>query len=171
MPWIELVCLANARKHGGRCVAGIRTDDGGWVRLVSPAEGGTLTFFDYRLGDRDEARPMDVIRAGVRRRWPQPHQRENWVIDETPWELVQRPADQARRDLVRSHIEFGPELFGGTAVTIPYHELAASAARNSKAGAFVGHQSLAVVRPSPLRAHADARHQPDGAFWGTAGVL
>jgi hypothetical protein len=148
MPRIEMVCLANARKHGGRCVAGIRTDGGGWVRLVSPAQDGTLTCFDYRIGQGDEARPLDVIRAGVRQHRPQPHQRENWVIDETPWELVQRPADQARRDLLRSHIEFGPELFGTTAVTIPYEELAAAAETRAKAALPLGHQSLAAVRPS-----------------------
>ena len=167
MPRIEFVCLANSRKHGGRCVAGIRTDGGGWVRLVSPAEGGTLTFFDYRIGERDEARPFDVIRAGVREYRPQPHQRENWVIDETPWELVQRPADRLRQDLVRSHVVFGPDLLGTTAVAIGYDELVRTAgmnpaarqsdpaarqsdpaARQSGPAARYSHESLAVVRPS-----------------------
>lgn len=28
MPVVEMVCLANSYKHGGRCVAGLRTDGG-----------------------------------------------------------------------------------------------------------------------------------------------
>src|SRR5688500_16073429 len=130
--------MANSRKHGGRCVAGIRTDGGGWVRIVSPEAGGTLTCFDYKLGENDEPRPFDVLRVGVRERRAQPHQPENWVIDETPWELVRRPADKFGHDLVSTHLAFGPQLLGGTAGATPYEEFLRRA----------NDCSLALVRPS-----------------------
>jgi hypothetical protein len=34
MAQVDLICLANSRKLGGRCVAGLRLDGSGWVRRV-----------------------------------------------------------------------------------------------------------------------------------------
>jgi hypothetical protein len=42
LPTVEIVCLANSRKAGGRCIAGVRTDTGAWVRPVSSGREGTL---------------------------------------------------------------------------------------------------------------------------------
>jgi hypothetical protein len=106
--------------------------------MVSPEAGGTLTCFDYKLGQNDEPRPFDVLRVGVRQQKAQPHQPENWVIDETPWELVRRPADKLGHDLVSSNLAFGPQLLGSTTAATPYDEFLRRANDNS----------LAVVRPS-----------------------
>jgi hypothetical protein len=149
MPHIEFVCLANSRKHGGRCVAGIRTDGGGWVRMVSPDAGGTLTCFDYKLGESDEPRPFDVLRVGVRERRIQPHQPENWVIDETPWQLVRRPADKVGQDLVRSHIVHWPDLLGSRTTTMAYDDFLRRP----------NPSSLAIVRPSRPVLVAESRGQ------------
>lgn len=138
MARFDVVCLANSRKHGGRCVAGLRTAGGGWVRFVSPLPDGTLTRFDYRIGDEDEARPMDVLSIGVARPRPQPNQPENWVIDETPWQLVRRPADAAAWSVVNAAIVRGPELLGGTALALPYAAMQSQPAPHS----------LAVIRPT-----------------------
>ncbi len=32
MPQFGIICLANSRKNGGHCVAGLRMDGGGWLR-------------------------------------------------------------------------------------------------------------------------------------------
>jgi hypothetical protein len=119
---IELVCLANSRKHGGRCVAGWRTDGGGFVRLVSPLADGTLTPIDLRLGDSDEPRIFDLLRVGVTSPRPMPHQRENWVIDESPWKLVRRPAPRPVLERMIPLFERGPEILGGTDAAIAYDD-------------------------------------------------
>jgi hypothetical protein len=119
---IELVCLANSRKHGGRCVAGWRTDGGGFVRLVSPLADGTLTPIDLRLGDGDEPRMFDLLRVGATSPRPMPHQRENWVIDESPWKLIRRPAPRAILERLIPLFERGPEILGGKGATIAYED-------------------------------------------------
>jgi hypothetical protein len=50
MPTVEIICLANSRKHSGRCVAGLRTDGQGWIRPVGPSDNGTLFPWHYTLG-------------------------------------------------------------------------------------------------------------------------
>jgi len=49
MPILRLVCLANSRKLGGRCVACLRLVGGGWVRPVSSFSDGTLCPAQYSL--------------------------------------------------------------------------------------------------------------------------
>ena len=113
MPRIELLCLANSIKLGGRCVAGLRTDGSGWLRPVGPGDG-TLYPAHYILEDLSEPGLMDVIALEVSRHEPAAHQPENWLIDGQPWELVRRPASLAARDLLRGALCNGPDLLGGT---------------------------------------------------------
>ena len=42
MPHWEFICLANSRKLGGHCVAGIKTDGSGWVRPTGLPQDGLV---------------------------------------------------------------------------------------------------------------------------------
>lgn len=80
MPLVDLICLANSNKMGGRCVAGLRVDGKGWVRPVSvDTDHGQLHLKHYRLeGDKDPE-ILDVIRVDLASHKAEPGQRENWV--------------------------------------------------------------------------------------------
>jgi hypothetical protein len=78
----RLVCLANSRKLGGRCVAGLRMRDkqvkvGDWVRPVSLAEHGEVAVPHY--ADGREMRLGDVVsfHEGQAVRHPPGYQPEN----------------------------------------------------------------------------------------------
>ncbi|HVC31522.1 MAG TPA: hypothetical protein VND24_10070, partial [Steroidobacteraceae bacterium] len=119
MPEIELICLANSRKLVGRCVAGLRTDGGGWVRPVRDSLDGMLFPQDYDLGDRQEAALLDVIRVPVSAPRPEFHQPENWLHTAGRWELVRRiPAALAGR-LLAPALNPGPELLGDRHDRVP----------------------------------------------------
>ncbi len=87
MAEIEMLCLANSRKHGRRCVAGVLTD-GTWVRPVSATEDGALAESDCRLDAGRPVRPLDVVRFSVERDEPRPHQPENRLITDEQWQLL-----------------------------------------------------------------------------------
>lgn len=112
MPVVDLLCLANSYKHGHRCVAGLQTQGARWMRPVSNSGDGHLCRYQYRLSS-SEPEILDVIRIGLSNAKPQPHQPENWLIDDSPWQLISRPAPASLRLLLRSILEPGPWLFGG----------------------------------------------------------
>ncbi len=144
MTQIDLVCLANSRKHGGHCVAGWRVDGGGFVRLVSPLADGTLTPIDLRLGERDEPQMFDLIRVGIASPRPMPHQRENLVIDESPWQLLRRPASRNVLERMLPLLERGPDLLGSSGASIPYDDCIRRPAAHSIAIAKVQRAVLSV---------------------------
>lgn len=85
---IRMICLANSRKIGGRCVAGIDVNTGEWVRPVRD-NGGALTLDDISYEDGTIPRVLDIIDVPVSERQPLYYQPENWVIDpEYYWDKV-----------------------------------------------------------------------------------
>jgi hypothetical protein len=71
MAQVDLICLANSRKLGGRCIAGLRLDGSGWVRPVGEAPDGTLYPADFMLRDGTESKLLSrwtksCVRAVVR---------------------------------------------------------------------------------------------------------
>jgi hypothetical protein len=83
-----VVCLANSRKHGGRCVAGKTLGSETppmWVRPVSTRSDGGLSLQDIRLSDGRCPELLDVIRIPVRRATPHTYQRENHLIGWGRW--------------------------------------------------------------------------------------
>src|ERR1700674_1986707 len=92
MPLVDLICLANSNKMGGRCIAGLRTDGKGWVRPVAPdPDHGQLFLRNFKLDDETEPRALDIIRVDLARAAPAPGQPENWIIGVAPWTLRSRP--------------------------------------------------------------------------------
>jgi hypothetical protein len=141
MPAVDLLCLANSYKHGHRCVAGLRTDGGGWVRPVSGSEGGELAYRHYKLPGSSEPEVLDVIRVGLARARPQPHHPEDWLIDGSEWQLINRPAPDALAGLLNSSLEPGPWLFRSLTSSIPYSDCVKDPLR----------ASLALIRPRGVK--------------------
>jgi hypothetical protein len=141
MAAIDIICLANSRKHGGRCVAGIRTDGKGWIRLVADSADGAL-FEQHRLLGRDgEPKPLDVIRVFVDRAKPGPHHPEDWVLMNRPWELLERPAGASLIQSLSTYLIPGPTIFGTYRDRLPMENVAAHPLTTS----------LELIAPKALR--------------------
>ena len=115
MPSFEFVCLANSRKMSARCVAGLRTDTGEWIRPVSTQEHGVLTYLLRYLGEGGDPRHFDVLRVSFEKPLPSPAQPENWLIDGQRWDLVRRPAPSEFSGLLQKRLYQGETLFGSCA--------------------------------------------------------
>ena len=115
MPSFEFVCLANSRKMTARCIAGLRTDTGEWIRPVSALEHGVLTYLLRHLGEGGDPRHFDVLRVSFERPLPAATQPENWLIDGKRWDLVRRPAPSELSGLLQKRLYKGEALFGSCA--------------------------------------------------------
>jgi len=139
MPTLDVICLANSSKHGGRCVAGLRLDGRGWVRPVSAEPGGVLQAWHYTLAGGGEAALLDVLKMRLVGPQPEPHHPENWLMDFGHWERAASPAPQVQETLLQN-LATGPELLGDR------EEKIAHASLRQKPAA----ESLALVRPEAL---------------------
>ena len=91
----RIVCLANSRKRGGRCIAGkeILPDGrpGRWVRPVSAREDGGVSEDERQYEGGSEPRVLDVIDVPILHARPRDYQQENWLLDpDHYWERVGR---------------------------------------------------------------------------------
>jgi hypothetical protein len=80
----DIVCLANSRKHNGRCIAGIEIVDchpEGWVRPVSAREGAEVSEYERQYEDGSDPRVLDLISVPLIEAAPDGYQAENWVLD------------------------------------------------------------------------------------------
>lgn len=153
VPTVDLICLANSRKRGGRCVAGLRADGGGWIRPVGPDLDGELEPRHYRLDDGTDARILDVIRVGLREPRPRPHQPENWLVAAHPrWHKVARPAArQLLLDVIRPRIATEEVLFGNCSDRIRLAECRATPPEASLTLAFPSELTWEIRESSPGR--------------------
>jgi len=108
----EILCLAYSMKHGGRCVAGLDLNTGGWVRPVSAAEDGTLSEAACTLDIGRPIRPLDVVRIPLREPRPAPHQPENWVIGAGDWRHVEDWSIDDASEYLGEALEPGATLLG-----------------------------------------------------------
>jgi hypothetical protein len=79
----RMVCLANSRKLGGSCVAGMEVAQGrrvGWIRPVTARESQELLQHDCLCDDGSCARPLDVVDVRLLRAQPSAYQQENWLL-------------------------------------------------------------------------------------------
>jgi hypothetical protein len=79
----QIICLANSRKRGGRCVAGKeRLEDGrlSWVRPVSNRRDEEIAEREYKYADGGCPGLLDVIDVPVIGPRPTGFQTENWLI-------------------------------------------------------------------------------------------
>jgi hypothetical protein len=81
-----IICLANSRKLGGRCIAGKELDGnklGDWIRPVSAREHGELLLSDIRYKGGSSPRLLDITTIPLLNHAPQSYQKENYVIDDS----------------------------------------------------------------------------------------
>ena len=95
-----IVCLANSRKYGGRCIAGkevLREGFGAWVRPVRARTSTELGREERRYQDGKEPKTLDVMEVALLEPAPHLYQRENHLLDvaqpyrqagELPWDQV-----------------------------------------------------------------------------------
>ena len=93
----RILCLANSRKGGDRCVAGREILAGGrpgpWVRPVSNRPNDAVSEQERQYQDGGEPRILDVIDVPVLKARPNEYQKENWLLDpERYWERISRVA-------------------------------------------------------------------------------
>lgn len=84
-----VLCLANSKKEGARCVAGIDVRTGQWVRPVSRHTPKGEVPLRERLVDGREPQPLDLIQMDLAHEGPTGfdycHAKENRWIEPTPW--------------------------------------------------------------------------------------
>ncbi len=142
MPEFEILCLANSRKMGGRCVAGL-TPGGEWIRPISADADGTLYHQHYALDNGAETAVLDVVRFEATGPRPTPHQHENWEISGATWQHRGHLAGERALTFLREHAEAGPELLGNLGDRVSYAYLADHPAP----------ASLALVEPTHIDWH------------------
>jgi len=80
----RIVCLANSRKHAGRCIAGkevLEQGFGGWVRPVSARTTTELAREERRYRDGKDPKILDVMDVWLREAAPHGYQTENHLVD------------------------------------------------------------------------------------------
>ena len=137
----DVICLANARKRSERCVAGVHAESGAWIRLVSRAEHGELSYAQRNLGAGGEPQKLDLMRVRLACSKPAPSQPENCLIESAPWELLERPARQTALRVLTKTVQHRELLFGSASDRI----FAAGFAVKPAAA------SLALVVPTEVR--------------------
>jgi len=70
-----------------------------------------------------------------------PHQPENWLVDNSPWKLLERPASADHVRVVSAAVSGGSALFGNTGRSVPQAQFRGRPAR----------ESLALVQPANIR--------------------
>jgi hypothetical protein len=80
----RIVCLANSRKPGGRCVAGklyAQGKFGSWLRPISAREGEELSEQERQISKGVEPSLLDILEFTINAHKPSGHQPENFLIN------------------------------------------------------------------------------------------
>ena len=100
---LQLICLANSRKHSGRCIAGKQfflKQVGEWIRPVSRRETGELSVSEIRFPDGSLPELLDVVTVRLEEHILHTYQVENYLINEgQEWVKTGRLAADELRDL------------------------------------------------------------------------
>ena len=88
LPFKEIVCLANSKKIGGKCVAGKSIATKEWIRPVSTEGKLTDQLIKYADGKLPEL--LDIIRVHYKKLQSTVYQPENILISEDSWEFIDK---------------------------------------------------------------------------------
>ncbi len=90
----QMICLANSKKHSGRCIAGrelTSTDPGPWIRPVSARLGEEVSENERQYQNGQDPQILDIINVPLIRTSPHACHTENWLLDPGYyWEKVSR---------------------------------------------------------------------------------
>ncbi|WP_438948863.1 dual OB domain-containing protein [Streptomyces mutabilis] len=78
---VQLVCLANSRKGGDRCIAGMELGTKNWIRPISRRFSEAVSEVERRYSDGAEPRVLDVVSMRLSGTKPDGFQCENWLLD------------------------------------------------------------------------------------------
>lgn len=147
--------LARSLKLGGRCLAGISTLSGRWVRPISGHATGELYPHQCSV-DGGVPALLDVVRFEHEGNVGDPAQPENVRIAQKPWARTGRLVPSEAYAFLRQRLADGPSLLENRGKAVPEHV----AAEGVEA-------SLALIEPSEIEwcltekrdGHAQARAQ------------
>lgn len=142
MPQFEMLCLANSRKYGARCVAGLLYGGGGWIRPIGTTEMGALTPTECSYQDGTEPRVLDRISLELLEPCPEWHQPENWRITSGRWQRLASPERSVRLRHFQKRLVVGPELLGSRDDRISCDTFSAQ---------YPAAASLALILPEQIR--------------------
>lgn len=104
-----IICLANSRKHNGRCIAGVEVAEGqlaDWVRPVSERPGAEVSEFERRYDNGSDPKVLDIISVPLSRAAPDGYQRENWILE--PQHYWRRKGSILWQDLESLESDYAP---------------------------------------------------------------
>ncbi|MDG6404130.1 hypothetical protein QCD79_29345 [Pseudomonas quasicaspiana] len=107
----QMVCLANSKKPGGKCVAGKITlgpYQNIWIRPVAPRERRAITLQDQIYQNGQYPQLLDVINISYIDAQPNTFQVENHIIDTS---LHWGPAGQFNRQNLHTLVDNPPKLW------------------------------------------------------------
>ena len=141
MPTLQtIVCLANSKKLGAYCVAGVDPATREWIRPLGSGSHGAVTKQEQELDDGTRPGLLDLIEIPLGRAVPQHGQPENWELARGPWRRTGRLNDEDARALLEA-LSIEAPVFGTNERSISVAEVEAGNVPSS----------LAVVRPQQLR--------------------
>jgi hypothetical protein len=83
---VKIICLANSKKHGDRCIAGIDICTGKWIRPVSDGEDGRISR-DIYLINNEEPQLLDILNIPLNNQG-NGYECENLTILPGQWERI-----------------------------------------------------------------------------------
>jgi hypothetical protein len=136
----RILIVANSRKGGGRCLAGVSLEQPRLVRPVSAVgRGGALSDDECEVVGHTPAL-LEIVRFAHDGEQGDSAQPENVVIDGTPWQ-TEGPAEQGEAlEMLLKVVQEGPKLFGNRGRAVPEHVTAEGM-----------DSSLALIVPAALR--------------------
>lgn len=100
----QIVCLANSRKHSGRCIAGkevLPNGYGVWIRPVSARPSAEVSEEERRFENGEDPRVLDIIDVPLIAAVPILHQTENHIIaPDCYWAKKGRPPWDEVKNLI-----------------------------------------------------------------------
>jgi hypothetical protein len=121
VPTEEIIVLASSRKLGGRCIAGISTASGDWVRPVSNLQNGQLEKYHCEVRGR-WPRPRDIVSFTYEKELDDPAQPENVLIDdEESWQMESVLDLDDTFATLQPHLLDGPLLLGNKGKAVREH--------------------------------------------------
>lgn len=84
---MNVICLANSYKHHDRCIAGIESTSGQWVRPVSDCEDGRIPKND-RFINVEKITLLDRVDIPINNRQKQGHEIENFRYTRGSWRIT-----------------------------------------------------------------------------------
>ncbi len=133
------MCLANSKKLGAYCIAGVDKESNEWLRPIGSGRHGAITPAEQTLDGGTRPVLLDVIELPLQEPIPQPGQPENWALATGRWRKVGELNDDEARTLVEGLATNEP-VFGTVERSISVADVANGLVECS----------LAVIRPESL---------------------